>query len=77
MIQVLIREILNEGRFDEITELIDRFEVILPFRFRVEMRLRAKHPRGAALCLGLSSRLKRIFKLKSTPENISGIDKID
>ena len=62
MIQVLIREILAEGRMDEIMELVGRFASILPFRFKAEMCLRVKCPRLAPFCLGVSGRVKIFWR---------------
>ena len=64
MLQVWMRELVGEKRHEEILELTDRFEEMFSWRFKSEMRLRAKHPHIAPGCIflvGLFKKLGRFF----------------
>ena len=62
ILQVWMREIIQQQRSEEVLYLVQRFKDILPFRFKNEMRLRARHPRLAPYCLGFSSRVKQTIR---------------
>jgi len=59
MLQVWMREVLAEGRGDEVLELVERFGAMLPFRFKGEMRMRVHYPRAAPWLLGATRVVKR------------------
>ena len=63
MLQGWMREVIQQQqRSEEVLDLVKRFKDILPFRFKNEMRLRARHPKLAPYCLGFSSRAKQIIR---------------
>lgn len=54
-----IRENFSAGQADGILEIIERYDELLSFRFKMEMRLRIKHPKVAPAALAITSTIKK------------------
>ena len=65
MLQTWMRELVAEDRREEILELTDRFEELFSKRFNREMRLRAKHPLIAPVCISVVGLLKKLRLVSS------------
>ncbi|MBW8015235.1 MAG: glycosyltransferase family 2 protein [Planctomycetes bacterium] len=54
-----IRDMVSTGDTEGLLETIERFDSLLTWRFKKEMRLRVKHPRIAPIALALTSSFKK------------------
>jgi glycosyltransferase involved in cell wall biosynthesis len=78
MLQTWMRELILEGHTEEIEkrkaeilELAERFDDLLSWRFKSEMRLRAKYPRLGPWCIYIVWALKKLCGLFK-PQKASG-----
>lgn len=62
MLGVWIRDMLSTGNTERVLETVQRYEGILGWRFKKEIRLRVKHPRIAPYCLAVTSSIKKCLR---------------
>lgn len=62
MLSVWMRQEFCRQNAEDILQTIKRFEWLLDWRFKAEIRLRARHPRIAPYCLAMTSCIKKFVR---------------
>ena len=61
MLKQWVRGIFRNDRFADVSEMLKRFDILLPGPMKIELRLRMSFPRTAPFCFNTYFRLKRFL----------------
>lgn len=69
MLSRWIRDMYSTGNTEGLLETIERFDWLLTWRFKKEMRLRVKHPRIAPVAVAITSSIKKLKRIVTGGSN--------